>query len=132
MAGNLFLNVGENFDIDTFSNKLADTYRAKGYGVNVVNMNGNYIVAIEKDLGGINTVLGLGEGIKANIIYTNGNLCINYSDEEWTSKIIGLVVGWFCCLIPFITAIIGIAKQVSLPKNITSDATMLASSISRQ
>ena len=57
----------------------------------------------------------------------NGVLSINFSDGDWTGKIIGLVVGWFICLIPFITAIIGCVKQSQLPKSIGNDAVIFAS-----
>ncbi len=50
---------------------------------------------------------------------------INYFDEEWTGKIVGLVVGWFLCFIPFITAVIGTVQQYSLTGNINNDAIMV-------
>ena len=123
------LNVNPSFDMDVFVGRLTDTYRIKGYNVSVVNMNGAYIVTFEKGTGGINTLLGLGESVKATCMCTNGMLTVSYSDAEWTSKIIGGVVGWFLCLIPFITAIIGAVHQLQLPKSISNDATMIASSM---
>lgn len=122
-------NVKPNFDAEIFAAKLADNYRAKGYTVNVVNMNGFLSITFEKGTGGINTLLGLGEAVKANITRMNDAVCINFSDAEWTSKIIGFVVGWILCLIPFITAIIGTTRQLSLPKSIANDATAIAASM---
>ncbi len=129
MANNVMFNVNPTFDMEVFAAKLADTYRAKGYDVNVANMNGMCTIAFDKGTGGINMLLGLGEGIKATITKMNDTLMINYSDAEWTGKIIGCVVGWFLCMIPMITAIIGIVKQTSLPKKISNDATMIASTL---
>ncbi len=59
----------------------------------------------------------------------NGVLNITFTDAEWTSKIIGAVIGWFLCLIPLITAIIGVVRQTSLPKNIENDVRMMISSM---
>lgn len=72
-------------------------------------------------------LLGMGLGIKATISIKGNLLTVIYSDAEWTGKIIGLAVGWFICLVPFITAIIGSVNQNNLPKQINNDITMLAS-----
>lgn len=129
MADNTMFNVKPTFDMEAFAARLADTYKAKGYTVNVVSMNGSYSISFDKGTGGINTLLGMGEGIKANITRMNDTVSINFSDAEWTSKIIGFVVGWFLCMIPFVTAIIGTTRQLSLPKTIANDATMIAASM---
>lgn len=129
MASTLMVNVSQNFSMDIFAQKLADTYRAKGFTVTVANMNGSSIITFDKGTGGINMILGLGEGIKATCSLMGNTLTINYSDGDWTGKIIGLVVGWILCLIPFITAIVGCVKQSSLPKSINNDATMIVSSM---
>ena len=129
MADNVMFNVKPTFDMEVFAAKLADTYKAKGYTVNVVNMNGACSITFDKGTGGINTLLGMGEGIKANITRMNDTVSINFSDAEWMSKIIGLGVGWFLCFVPFVTAIIGTTRQLSLPKSIANDATMIAASL---
>lgn len=129
MANNVMFNVKPTFDMEVFTTRLADTYKAKGYTVNVVNMNGSCSITFDKGTGGINTLLGMGEGIKANITRMNDTVSINFSDAEWTGKIIGFVAGWFLCMIPFITASIGTMRQLSLPKSIANDATMIASSL---
>ena len=129
MASNFMLNVSPEFNMEAFSEQLANLYRARGYVVTVANMNGNAIISFEKNIGGINTVLGLGEGVKANCMVNNGVVNITFTDAEWTSKIIGAVIGWFLCLIPLITAIIGVVRQTSLPKNIENDVRMMISSM---
>ena len=129
MASNFMLNVSPEFNMEAFSEQLANLYRARGYVVTVANMNGNAIISFEKNIGGINTVLGLGECVKANCMVNNGVLNITFTDAEWTSKIIGAVIGWFLCLIPLITAIIGVVRQTSLPKNIENDVRMMISSM---
>lgn len=109
-----------------FTTKLADLYRAKGYTVNVADVNGTGILTFDKSTGGINMILGMGEGIKVTCMLMNGTLSINFSDAEWTGKIIACSIGWFLCLVPGVTGIIGIVKQSKLPKSIANDATMLA------
>ena len=129
MADNIMFNVKPDFNMDVFAGRLADTYRAKGFTVNVANMNGNYMLTFDKGTGGINTILGMGLGIKATCMLVNGALNITFSDAEWTGKIIACVVGWFLCLVPFITGIIGVVNQMGLPKQIGNDATMIASTM---
>lgn len=126
MANDVMLNVSEGFDLGGFSQKLAEMYRMKGYSVTAVSMNKSWMLTFDKGTGGINTLLGLGEGIKATCAVSGNMLSVRFTDAEWTGKIIGLVVGWILCLIPFITAIIGCTRQSKLPKSIANDAMMLA------
>ncbi len=125
MANNIMLNVRPDFNLSVFSNNLAGLYQSKGYMVNVAYINGCSVITFEKGSGGINTILGMDEGIKATCSVMNGVLYINFSDEAWTSKIIGLCIGWFLCFIPLITALIGLVGQLDLPKKIANDAQMI-------
>lgn len=130
MASGFMLNVNEKFQLQAFCNQLAESYRAKGFMVNSAIMNSNTAqMVFDKGTGGINMLLGLGQGIKANITLSNGTLMVNFTDGDWTGKIIGLVVGWILCFVPFITAIVGCVKQSNLPKDIQNDATMLIASM---
>ena len=129
MADNVMFNVNDSFNMEEFAAKLAETYRMKGYTANVANMNNSCAITIEKGIGGINTILGMGEGIKANCMLSGSTLSITFSDADWTGKIIALIVGWFLCLIPLVTGIIGIMNQTKLPKSIANDATMIASNM---
>ncbi|MBR5514803.1 MAG: hypothetical protein IKU52_01220 [Clostridia bacterium] len=129
MANNSAFNVSPNFDINRFSNDLATLYSQKGFTVYVATYASSTVLSFSKDIGGINTILGMGAGIKATFTLTNNVLNVSFSDEEWTSKIIALVVGWFCCIIPFITGIIGAINQMDLPKKISNDAIFVASNI---
>lgn len=128
MATPLMLNVAPSFNMSAFAEQLATSYRSQGYVVNVMYFPDRVSVKFEKDTGGINTVLGLGEGITAHCTLNNGMLYINYSDEEWTGKIIGFCVGWFVCMVPFVTAIVGTVKQLDLSKKISAEATRIAAS----
>lgn len=126
---NVMFNVSPDFDMNVFAEKLAETYRAKGFTVNVANLNNSCVITFDKGTGGINTILGMGKGIKATCMKTNEALNITFSDAEWTGKIVACIVGWFLCLIPVITGIIGIVGQTGLPKEIGNDATMIASNL---
>lgn len=126
---NFVLNVKEDFNIFEFAEKLAEMYRVKGFIVNVANFNNSVVMQFNKGCGGMNMLFGMGLGIKASATVNNGILNITFSEAEWTGKIIGLVVGWLFCLIPFITAVIGCVRQSSLPKDISNDAMIIASSM---
>ena len=124
---NFMANVSEEFDVQAMAEELAANLQAKGYTARAVKMKNGARIAIEKGRGGINTILGMGEGITVAIMKQgNETLVATFSDAEWTSKIIGFVVG-FLCLIPFITAIIGTIRQLSLPKSIESELALLVS-----
>lgn len=125
MADSLMLNIPQDFNLEAMTQQLSEMYRAKGFTVNVANLENSVIMDFDKGVGGINMVLGLDLGIKATFSVNNGNLIVNYSNASWTGKIVGLCVGWFICLVPFVTAIIGAINQNKLPKEINNDITML-------
>ncbi len=132
MADTVYFNVAPNFDLHMFAGQLAEKYRMEGFNVSVADFSNAVVITFDKNTGGINMLLGLGQGIKATCMVAEGVLSINFSDADWTGKIIGLCVGWFICFIPFITAIIGCVKQSQLPKNIGNDAMMIASQMNQQ
>lgn len=127
MANQAVFNVNPGFSVQALAQQLAGKYRMEGFAVTEADFNGSSILTFDKDTGGINTLLGLGQGIRVTMTVMNGALIVDFSDEEWTGKIIGLVVGWFICLIPAITAIVGTVRQVQLPKKITNDIMMMLS-----
>ena len=129
MADTLMINVSENFSMENLGMELQARYQAKGFKINMANMSNGLIIQFDKDCGGLNTVLGLGKGITANCTLNNDTLVVNYTNAEWTGKIIGLAVGWILCFLPFITAIIGCVGQLSLPKEINTDISMIVNSM---
>lgn len=126
MADSTMFNVREDFDMVSYVNRFADFYRQKGYLVTVAGFENTAFVTVSKGIGGINTILGLGESVKVNFALNNGMMAVNLTESEWTSKIIGAVLGWFLCLIPLITALVGLSRQLSLHTAVINDATMLA------
>ena len=129
MAKDFMLNVSENFDLDAFSEQITQTYQAKGYKVRVFKMKNGMKITVEKGVGGINMLLGMGSGITANCNLQGKDkdiFSVNFSDGDWIGKIIGLIAGWFLCWIPCVTAIIGIVKQTGLEKELTNDIQTVA------
>lgn len=128
MADTLMINVSENFSLEDLGQELLSRYTAKGFQVNVANRPNELTVQFDKGCGGINNILGMGKGITANCTLQGNTLIVNYTNAEWTGKIIGLAIGWVLCMIPFITALIGCIGQLSLSKEINTDITMIANS----
>lgn len=126
MADTLMIDVAEDLDVEKLAEDLADSYRAKGFVVTKSSTKNGVRMVFDKGVGGINYVLGMDKGITATITKRDTTLTVNYSDPQWIGKIVGLVVGWFICLVPAITAIIGAIGQLNLPKEINTEITMLA------
>ena len=125
MASNFMANIPEDFDIQAMAQDLADLYMTKGYTARAMKMKNGARIVIQKGVGGLNTIFGMGEGITVTIMKQGADtLVATFSNGDWVSKIIGCVVGLFCC-IPFITSIIGLVKQLSLPKDIENDISVL-------
>lgn len=128
MANNFMANVPEGFNLDDFVDEIVSKYQAQGFTVNVIKMKKNLKIKFSKGCGGINTILGMGQGITADVMLSGKEgdmISVNFTDGDWTSKIIACVIGWFLCFVPIITGIIGIINQTSLPKNIENDMQML-------
>ena len=130
MANNLMVNVSENFDMEAMANEVAERYQSQGFKVRVVKLKNGCKITFDKNCGGINMLLGMGLGISANCTLTgkeHDTLNVTFTDGDWTGKIVGCVAGWFLCMIPLITAIIGICKQLSFPNQVGDDIQMIAS-----
>lgn len=130
MASNFSMNVSQDFNIGEFTEAISQQYQAQGFNVRVLKMNNSTKIVFDKGCGGMNTLLGLGQGISATCSLMGKDkdmLSVSFSDADWTGKIVGLAVGWIICFIPFITALIGLFRQLSLPKNIASDMQMILS-----
>ena len=130
MSNDFIVNVSEEFNLEAMVNELIERYSAQGFTVRTLKLKNGCKITFSKNCGGINMVLGMGAGITATCTFTGKNqdmLNVRFSDGDWTGKIIGCIVGWFLCFIPIITSIIGITKQLSLPKQISDDIQMIAS-----
>lgn len=133
MANDSFMmNISDTFSLEAFSDEVTSQYKMKGYQINTLPMKGSVKFVISKNLGGINTVLGMGEGITALCTLTgkeNDTLSVTFTDAEWTSKIIACGIGLFVCLIPCVTGVIGISRQLSLSKGLSNDLQLIANNL---
>ena len=130
MAETKMFPVSPNFNMEDMVSKITQMYQAKGFVVTVMPMGATGVsIDFRKDDDGIKKYIGLALGIKANIMLQNDNLVINFTDEEWTGKIIGLAIGWFLCCIPFIIAGIGCLHQLEFPKPLGNDIQIIANSM---
>ena len=127
MAQPIFVNVPENFSMGVFAGNMERSFTAKGYTVqtNCTETNATFTVSKGMD-GALTKWSGLGESVVVNCTVANNQLTVAFMNEEWTNKIVAMVAGWFCCTILFITGIVGIVRQVNLPKNVGADAMLLA------
>lgn len=123
----LKLNPGTSLStlIDVASQNLA----MQGFDVKSQVMGPNAAeIIVSKDREGIkNSLLGLGIESRVAITASGDTLTLAIS-SEWTNKIVALVIGWFLCLIPFITGIVGAVNQFSLPEKINTAFTLATNS----
>ena len=127
MAETKMLPIGPDFNMNELVGRLTQKYQAQGFDVVPMQMGDSVSIKFSKDNDGIKKFVGLCLEVTANLSVNNGQLIINFTDAEWTGKIIGLAVGWFLCLIPFLIAIYGAVKQSEFPKTITNDIRALMS-----
>lgn len=133
MADTLTLNVSDDFSLDALASQLSDNFKGQGFETTVVSLSPTSTrVTFDKGCGGINMLLGMGQGITANMTLNGNLLYVNYADGDWTGKIIGLATGWILCWVPFITAIIGSFNQLNLPKKINTEITMILPKIQNE
>lgn len=121
MASPLVYALPPNFDLPTTVGQLGLVFQRKGYTVRSYPMGAGACLELSKNTGGLNTALGRCEGIKVNFMPGVNLLNVSFSDEQWTDKIIGFVLGWFTCWIPWIFTIIGLFGQIQLPKQVDNE-----------
>ncbi|HZK21605.1 MAG TPA: hypothetical protein VFC76_04925 [Oscillospiraceae bacterium] len=130
MAETKMIPIGQDFDLNEMVRSLIQIYQAKGFEVTAMQMGNGVSISFSKDDGGIKKIAGLALGVTANITINNNALMVNFTDAEWTGKIIaaiiGVFLGWILLLIPFFTAGYGAVKQMDLPKTIGKDIQMFA------
>ncbi len=130
MANSFMINIPADLSVEKLARDLATLYGSRGFSVTVTKLNNSTVLVFDKGCGGINTVLGLGQGIRATLTAKDGVLNVNYSDADWTGKIVGgvifLVFGIGLIGLPVgITALIGTLNQLKLPDSISADITLL-------
>lgn len=115
-------------DIYAVIEATARNLQAQGFGTNIQMVNPHAgMLTITKDREGFSNIIGLGLECRANFSVINSNQLTVNIDSEWTNKIIAIAVGWFVCLVPFITGIVGTINQISLPDKIYNAVNMALS-----
>lgn len=127
MAETKVFNVLPGTDINMIVNVAAQNLNAQGYDVYPMVMNpATATLVVKKNNDGFQNFIGLGIESRATLTMNGPSLYVSI-ESEWTNKILAIVLGWFFCLVPFITGIIGAVNQNSLPGKIES-AVMVACS----
>lgn len=117
--------VNSNFDLMNIMHIVAQDMTAQGYSCQVTPMGpqaGSLVVSKDRD--GFQNIIGMGLECRVTFtLITPAQLTVSI-DSEWTNKIIALVVGWFCCLVPLVTGAIGAYNQSELPNKIFNSINM--------
>ncbi len=119
MGKSITVGLNPGYDLGAILAAADQQLKAQGYETTLTIMNQNCAaLVVKKDRDGIKNIIGMGVECQVNINIFNGNTMTVNIESEWTNKIIAVAVGWFLCLIPFITGIIGCSNQSSLPNKI--------------
>lgn len=95
--------------------------QAQGYEVSANVMNEKTAsILVTKDNEGFKNLLGLGSECSVNLTVLSENQLTVTIDSKWTNQIIAIAVGWFFCLVPFFTGIVGSINLNGLPQKITA------------
>lgn len=126
MSKTMSFPVSGDFNLEKFTAEFTEYYRAKQYEVSAMP-EGRAAMRIEigKNSDGIMYYLGL--GMKAEISVTlsefssgQKNIAFEINDAAFVVRIVDLVVGWFLCLVPFITGLIGFVNNSEFMKGLES------------
>lgn len=119
MAENRFFKVEPNFDLEQLASKLVFEYQAEGFQVFSCKTPSGCSISLKKNTTGMKKLLGLARVLTVNIaVNSAGDMIVDFSNEEWASKVCAIALGWWIVWIPFFTGIYGAVKQAELPKNI--------------
>lgn len=119
--------LNQGADLSVILNAASQNLSGQGYEVQAQMLSPmSATMLIKKDRDGFKNIVGLGLECRVTLTVMNASQLQINIDSEWTNKIIALAIGWFLCLIPFITGVVGVVNQISLPEKI-STAVMTAS-----
>lgn len=119
MSANRIIPINPGTDLNVIINQASQNLTTQGFTVQAHLLNqSSASMTVSKDRDGFKSFIGLGIECRVNIALMNAGQLSVTIDSEWTNKIIALVIGWFLCLIPFITGIVGCINQSGLPEKI--------------
>lgn len=112
--------------LETVLHQAEQLLQQQGYLTQVQIMNESMATLnVLKDRDGLKNIIGLGVEVHANISVVNNVMQISI-ENEWTNKIVAIAVGWFCCLIPLITGIVGCVNQNELGTKVANNLQLAA------
>ncbi len=118
MANNRVYQLPVNFSMDGLVAHLGNYFTSLGYSYTPAIMGEVTTIHMEKNVGGIHWITGLGQQADVTINVFQGGVNVTVGGEYWTDKIIAYVLGGFTCGITLVTAIIGTINQVQLPNKV--------------
>ncbi len=123
MSVTRMIPVAPGASLDTIISIATQNLQTQGYEVIPTVMGPTSAsLVVKKDRDGFKNVVGLGVEVNATIVMNGPSLNVSFA-HEWTNKIVAVAVGWFLCLVPFITGIVGCVNQNDLPEKIASALT---------
>ena len=130
MAESRFITCPETIDLSLLGEKVGEILRIQHFETEVFPIGPNSLMLrIRRDRTGLKNIVGLGLESRATLTHNGGDTLSVSIENEWVNKIVALAVGWFFCLIPFITGIIGCISQGDMPAKITSAVTAAVSDL---
>ncbi|MBQ2774481.1 MAG: hypothetical protein IJF40_01145 [Clostridia bacterium] len=113
------IKINRGTDLASLINLMSQNLSMQGFAVQSQIMSpASANLVITKDRDGFKNIVGLGLECRVTLTVTGENQLSVNIESEWTNKIIAIAVGWFVCLIPFITGIVGTINQSNLPEKI--------------
>lgn len=128
MADNLVFQVSNNFNLDTFAQDMVRMGHARGYTTNYANAGGAYYIDFNNGNEGLMKYIGMGANIRLTLMQNGNTLYANFTDADWTGKIVAYLLSGFTCGITLVTGIIGLVKQLDFPKQIGNELFTLLNS----
>ena len=128
MSTQKVFQINPGADLSAIVDFAAKSLSGQGYEVQVQVMGPtSATMVVKKDRDGLKNIIGL--GLECRVIFNilNGNQLNVNIDSEWMNKVLAIVIGWFFCLIPFITGVVGGVSQFGLPEKISSAVVMAVS-----
>ena len=119
MSKNSSVALPEGADLGAVVELAKQQLQSQGFeATGVVSGNNCATLTVQKDRDGIKNIIGLGVECRATLTVMNGNTMTINVESEWGNKILALALGWFLCLVPFITGIVGCSNQSGLPNKV--------------
>ena len=134
MASQKMVPIGPGFDMNDLVAKMTQTYQLQGYTVVATAMGSGVSIDFRQGHNNFRKYIGASIGVRANIsVSNNGTLAVTYTDEDWTIKVVLLILGLLfialfigCFMIG--GSVVGFVRQAGLIGKLHNDFIMFAGS----